>query len=72
MKINIKVIPRANRNEIVGPDIDGNYKARLTSPPVDGEANKKLLTLLSKKFNVAKSLIKIIKGERGRDKIIEL
>ncbi len=72
MKISIKVIPRSSRNEIAGPDVEGNYKAKLTSAPVDGEANKKLLALLSKKFGVAKSLIRIVKGAKGRNKIVEI
>ncbi len=65
-------MPRSSKNEIVGPLSDGSYKIYLTAPPVDGEANKKLLTLLSKKFRVAKSLITIVKGKNARNKVVEI
>jgi hypothetical protein len=43
-------------------------KVKLTSPPVDGEANKTLIKFLSKLFKVPKSSIDIIKGETSRTK----
>lgn len=47
-------------------------KIKLHSPPVDGEANKELIKLLSDTFSVKKSSIKIIKGKNSKDKIIEI
>jgi uncharacterized protein len=70
-KITIKVIPRSSQNKLVLLE-DGTYKAKLTAPPVDGEANAALIKLLSKEFNVAKSCIHLIKGESGRVKIISI
>jgi len=51
---------------------DGTLKVKLTAPPVDGEANKKLIELLSKEFGVAKSKVKIVKGEASRRKVVEI
>jgi uncharacterized protein len=72
MQIKIKVLPRSSQNKIVGKMSDGTLKIKLTAPPVDGEANKKLIELLSKEFRVAKSKIRIIKGLRGKNKVVEI
>ncbi|MFH0856921.1 MAG: DUF167 domain-containing protein [bacterium] len=71
MAINIKVIPRAKRNEVIKID-ENNYRVRLTAAPVDGKANDALIKILSEYFKVSKSGIRIIRGERGREKTIEI
>jgi len=71
-QIKLKIIPRSSRNEITGEMADGTLKIKLTAPPVEGEANKKLIEFLSKKWGVAKSKIIIIKGEKSRNKIVEI
>ena len=47
-------------------------KVRLTSPPVEGKANKQLITFLSENFNIKKSEIKIVSGLKSREKLIEI
>jgi len=69
--LNIKVLPCSSRNEIVEMP-DGLLKVKLTTAPVDGQANKKLVELLSKHFNVPKSEIKIVRGKTSRNKIIQI
>lgn len=71
MHIIVSVLPRSSRNELVVQP-DGSYKAKLTAAPVDGDANKKLIALLSKEFGVAKSAIRIVRGETSRKKIVEI
>ncbi|MFH1192433.1 MAG: DUF167 domain-containing protein [bacterium] len=71
MLINIKVIPRSKKNEVIKID-DENYRVRLTAAPVDGKANDALIRLLSEYFNVSKSEVRIVKGEKGRAKVIEI
>lgn len=44
----------------------------LTAVPVDGKANRELIKLLSEKLNVGKNKISIIKGEKSKEKIIEV
>jgi len=63
----IKVIPKANRNEIVGIEND-ELKIRLAAVPEKGEANDELIKFLSKKFRVAKSQIELISGNTSRHK----
>lgn len=70
--ITVKVIPRSSKNEVVGEMDDGILKVKLTAPPVDGEANKALIKLLADYFGVSKSSVRILKGERGKVKVVEI
>ncbi len=67
----IKVQPRAAKNEISGV-IEGALKVRLTSPPVDGEANAACVKFFSALLQTAKSNIAIVSGETSRNKILEV
>ncbi len=71
-QIKIRVIPRAKKNEIVGEMPDGALKIKLKAPPVDGKANGELVKFLSEEFGIAKSKIEIVRGEKGRNKTIEI
>ena len=71
MRIYVKVIPRSSKNEITKIS-EGEYKVHLTAPPVDGEANKKLIEILVDFFNVSKSNIAIIGGKSTQTKIVEI
>jgi len=57
---------------IDGPLEDGSYRIKITAAPVDGEANKKVIELLSQEWKIPKSRIKIVRGKTGRGKIIEI
>ncbi len=65
--VNIVVQPRSSKTMIAGIH-NNTLKVKLTSPPVDGEANKTLIKFLSKLFKVPKSTLNIIKGETSRSK----
>lgn len=71
MLLNIRVIPRSSKNEI-RQMADGSFKIKLTTAPVEGQANEALIELLSKEFGVAKSGIRIVKGERSKNKIVNI
>ena len=70
-KISLKFVPKAYKNEII-KITENNYKVRLTAAPIDGEANKKLIELLSKFFKVSKTSIQIKKGLKSKNKILEI
>ena len=70
-EIEARIIPRASRNEIVGIE-DGVARIRVTSPPVDGKANKAVIELLSKQLDVPKKDIRIVSGEKSRNKKIRV
>ncbi|MBW4640471.1 MAG: DUF167 domain-containing protein [Gloeocapsa sp. UFS-A4-WI-NPMV-4B04] len=44
----------------------------LKSPPVDGKANEELIRILTKKFDLPKSKIRIKSGLSSRQKLIEI
>jgi hypothetical protein len=51
---------------------DNRFKVHLTKPAQDGLANTQLIKLLSEFLNIKKYRIKIIKGHKSRDKLIEV
>jgi len=67
LKLRVRVQPRASKNAI-GDIREGSLRVRLTSPPVDGSANKQLIAFLSKKLKIAKSRITLSAGEKARVK----
>lgn len=69
VRIAIRVAPRASRDAIVGV-YDGALKVALTAPPVEGAANEALVRLLAKALGVAKGHVRIVQGERSRDKVV--
>lgn len=71
MRIYIKVSPRSSRNEVVKIS-EGEYKVKLTAPPVDGAANEALIKLLSQHFKVSKSSIKIVGGKTAKIKMVDI
>lgn len=71
-QIKIKLLPRSSVNQIMETYENGEMKIKIKSPPVDGEANDELIRFLSKEWDIPKSNIKIIKGEKSKHKIIEI
>lgn len=71
LTLNIYVVPRSAKSEIVG--IYNDYlKIKLKSPPVDNAANEELVRFLADKLKIPKSNIKIIKGHNQKKKIISV
>lgn len=65
--VDLHVQPRASRNEIVG--VQGEeLKIRLTSPPVEGEANRLCVEFFAKVLKVPKSSVELVAGEKSRHK----
>jgi uncharacterized protein (TIGR00251 family) len=88
MLVNIKVITRAKENHIcasrscviteskfrnnkIKEEKDG-LKIYLTAVPEKGKANQLLIKLLADYYKVSKNKIKIIKGEKSKNKVIEI
>ncbi len=69
--IEVRVDPRSSKAEIRGV-MGSVVKVKLTAPPVDGAANRQLIELFSKELGITKSLIRIVKGETSRNKVIEI
>ena len=65
--LSLYVQPRASRNELAGLYGD-SQKLRLTTPPVDGRANRAVISFLAKLLKIPKSAILIRSGLRSRSK----
>ena len=63
--------PRSSNNKIIGLH-DKFLKIQLTSPPVDGAANKMCIKFLAKILSVSQSQITIVSGLQGRKKVIRV
>jgi uncharacterized protein (TIGR00251 family) len=70
--LNVRVTPRARRNELAGVRSDGTLKIRIVAPPVDGKANAALVKFLAGILGVRKRRVEIVAGHRGLDKIISI
>lgn len=69
--IKVKVQPRASRNSIEGAQ-GGLLKIRLTAPPVEGEANRRLIEFLSEELGIRKSALTIEAGQKSREKRVRV
>jgi uncharacterized protein (TIGR00251 family) len=76
MKLFVKVTPNAKQNQVVDDNIDllgnRNLKVKVNQPPEDGKANKAVIEILAKYFEVKKSAIVISSGLTSRNKVIEI
>lgn len=70
-RISIRVQPGARREEVVGV-VDGVLLLRVNAPAHDGRANRALCRLLAKRLGVAPSRVTIVRGERSREKLVEV
>jgi uncharacterized protein len=70
-QVRVRLRPRAHRDELIGMR-DGVLQARVTAPPVDGKANKALRKLIAKRLGIAASRISVARGEKSREKLIEV
>ena len=71
VRIQVRVIPNASRDEIVGWQ-DAVLKIKLQAVPEDGKANKALCRLLAKTTGCHKRGITIVSGEKSRNKVVEM
>jgi len=76
MKISIKVITHAKKNEVVADEIDlfgaRILRVKISQPPEDGKANKALIELIADYLQVKKNSLTIIAGEKSTHKIVEI
>ncbi|HEY2436162.1 MAG TPA: DUF167 domain-containing protein [Solirubrobacteraceae bacterium] len=70
-KIVVRVQPSASRNELVGLR-DGVLLARVSAPALEGRANRALCRLIAKRLGVAPSRVVVVRGQRSREKLVEI
>ncbi|MFY9753985.1 MAG: DUF167 domain-containing protein [Candidatus Acidiferrales bacterium] len=67
----VRISPRASRDAIEGEHA-GALKVRLTAPPFDGRANDALRRLLAARLNLPLAAVRIVAGEKSRNKRVEI
>lgn len=70
MRIAVHVTPKAARNEVAGWKGD-ELAVRVTAPPEGGKANAMVCRLLADALGVAKTSVKVVRGDVSRHKIVE-
>jgi uncharacterized protein len=71
VELNVRVLPGARKNQVDGRHGDA-LKIRLQAPPVEGKANQALVNFLSETLLVSRSQIRILSGEKSRNKRIRI
>ena len=70
MILEVKVIPNSKEEKIYQEN--EIYKIKVKKPALEGKANLELIKFLAKEFKTKKGSIKILKGEKTRNKVIEI
>lgn len=65
----VRVLPRSSRCMVAGVQ-DGCLKIKLTSPPVDGQANAECCAFIAKCAGVPKTNVCIVRGHTSRRKVL--
>ncbi|MCB2184342.1 MAG: YggU family protein [Desulfobulbaceae bacterium] len=68
VRLSLYIQPKASQNRFCGSHGDDEMKLAITAPPVDGKANKAVVSFLAKFFGVAKSSITLKSGMQSRHK----
>jgi uncharacterized protein (TIGR00251 family) len=69
--LTVRVTPRAGRTAVAGVK-DDVLLVKLAAAPVEGAANEALVELLAKAFDLPKRDVRVVSGERSRNKRVEL
>lgn len=65
--LDVRVKPRARLSSLVQQP-DGTWVACVTSPPIEGQANRELVELVAAYFKCPKGAVTILSGKSGRRK----
>jgi uncharacterized protein (TIGR00251 family) len=65
----VRLTPRSSDNRVDGV-VEGELKARVTAPAVEGAANNALIRMLADELGVARRDVRIVAGATGRRKLV--
>lgn len=72
----VRLTPRGGRDDVEGWARDDggalHLKARVAAPPVDGAANAALESMVAKRLKRPRRAVRIVAGEHGRLKHLEI
>jgi len=72
LTLDVKVIPRSSKSEIVEFLPDGFIKVKLTAAPEGGKANEELIGVLAAYFDVGKEAIEVVTGATAQRKRVRI
>jgi uncharacterized protein (TIGR00251 family) len=67
----VRVVPRASSSAIVG-EHDGALRIRIAAPPVEGAANRELIKVLAKCFDLPQNAVEIVSGVNSKSKTVRI
>jgi len=70
MRISVKVIPNSIKPSVVR--MGSKLKVKVDAPREEGKANERLIEILADYFHVKKSQVRILKGWKSENKIVEI
>ncbi len=71
LQLRLRVQPRASRNRVAGLYGDA-LKLQIAAPAVEGAANAALIEYLAGALGLRRDQLRLLSGERGRSKLLEL
>jgi uncharacterized protein (TIGR00251 family) len=70
MKVQVTVKPNSKIEEV--SQEGDSFVVKVKEPPREGKANQAVIKLLAKHFGVPQSQVRILRGSRSRNKVIEV
>ena len=67
----VRVTPGAKRNAVTAFK-EGVWDIKIAAPPVGGRANEELVAFLSKKLDIRRNSLNVIKGQSSRNKLVSV
>lgn len=71
MKLTVFVHPNSKKPRIE-KDLLGDLHVYVNAPPLEGKANKAVAISLAEYFSVSKSRVRLVRGEKSKQKIFEI
>lgn len=75
IKLRVHVQPRSSRpgwGKTVDSQDNQWLQLKVSAPPVEGAANEAVVKFIARELRVAKSRVKLIKGEKSRYKVVSI
>lgn len=70
-RLRLRAVPNAKRSEVVGLHGDA-VRVKVAAPALDGRANEALIEFIAEELGVARRDVRLLSGEKSRDKLIEI
>lgn len=72
MRVNITVKPGSKKGPLVQPDLMGDLLVYVREPAIEGKANRAIIELIARYYEVPKSHVEIVGGLTSKHKIISI